>query len=345
MEIFKRDLKKGPVFYLRYKENGKWKSRAFHKYLGFHQPIRDQSEAKVLLADLHLKEFRGQLGIQDVSDSLPVAEFYLRYFRYCDLNKALNTVKSDKERLGKWIRFLKRENIERVAQITLNVFRSFSEQELRGNANATRNRYASIVRASFNWGIREEYLKENPLKNVIRLKEIRPDRSASFRQEDLAKLFSIEDKVFVAYIKLIYYTLMRRSEALNLRWNDVDFRKMEIVIRQTKSGTSRTIPLNKKCLDTLRELQTKITKPDPDSRIFTWSANQITKKFQRLRKGFGLQIDGIHHFRHLGASELLRRGANPRAVQELLGHSTMRTTMEIYAHVSAEGLRETVNKM
>lgn len=319
-------------------ESGKKHDQSLQKHFRLSLPVTDPWVAKKLLADLEMKEVHDRLGVPDDFGSLSVDEFYLKYLRYCDRNKAPNTVKSDKERLGKWIRFLKAQKVERVAQITLNVFRGFSEQELRGNANATQNRYASIVRASFNWGIREGYLKKNPLQNVIRLKEVRRPRSASFRFGDLKKLLSIEDKIFLAYIKLIYYTLMRRSEALNLRWNDVDFKNKTIYLKNTKNQVPRMVPINKRLISILKGMESRTDA----GHIFPWTENQVTKKFQRLRKRFDLEIDGIHHFRHLRASELIRKGANVRAVQWLLGHSDPRITLGIYVHVNLNDLRKAV---
>jgi len=333
----KRGKRIGWIYWVHYTdESGKRRDQSLQKFFSLSFPVTDPWVAKKLLADLEMKEIHDRLGIPDDFGFLSVDEFYLKYLRYCDRNKAPNTVKSDKERLGKWIRFLKKEKIQKISQITLQIFRDFSEQELRALTNATQNRYASIIRASFNWGIREGYLKKNPLQNVIRLKEVRRLRSASFRFGDLKKLLSIEDKIFVAYLKLTYYTLMRRSEALNLKWSDVDFKKRTIQIQKTKSGHPRTIPINDKLLPILKGLS------GGGDYLFRWTENQVTKKFQRLRKGLDLQIDGIHHLRHLRASELIRKGANLKAVQRLLGHSDSRMTIGTYVHVNLDDLRKAV---
>ena len=51
-----------------------------------------------------------------------------------------------------------------------------------------------------------------------------------------------------------------------------------------------------------------------------------------------------HHFRHLKASTLLNRGASLSEVQDILGHASAETTLQIYAHYTPQFLRETVPK-
>jgi len=225
-----------------------------------------------------------------------------------------------------------------MSQITktwLNLFIA----ELRGKSNATVNRYVSLIRASLRWGVRQGYLKENPLRDFSRLRETRPFRSPEITQEDLKKLFSIPDQKFKLFLQILYWTLARKREILSLTWEDIDLKRRTITFRQTKRGVPKVVPV----CDSLHSVLEKAS--PKEGRLFSWKSDYVTRKFQRLRDRLSLSIRGIHEFRHARASELLRKGANPRGVQELLGHKSSKTTMEIYARISLDGLRETVSKL
>lgn len=183
---------------------------------------------------------------------------------------------------------------------------------------------------------------QNPAGDIKRLAIERPPRVPAFREGDLQKLFSSEDKIFVAYLKLIYYTFMRRSEGVSLAWEDIDFGRKVVYVRKTKSRRPRTIALAKGAIEVLRSLPVP---RNPQQKIFPWREHSVTQKFRRLRKKLGIRIDGIHHFRHLCASELLRLGENIKVVQRLLDHTSAQTTLRIYSHVSLEDERQAVEHL
>jgi integrase len=64
--------------------------------------------------------------------------------------------------------------------------------------------------------------------------------------------------------------------------------------------------------------------------------------FAYIRQRAGLSHGSFHNLRHSYATILLTRGVNPKVVQELLGHSTIGTTMDIYSHVTQGLLTEAV---
>jgi len=321
-------------YWLGWYKDGKRYNRSLQKFLDLQFPVRDKVTAQQLLASIQLREAKEAMGIP-VDSLISLDNFYLEYQRFCDRNKTRRTVRSDNYRLKRWIEFLKKEGIKSPGKITKSVLNKFIG-EFRDYSNSTINRYVSLIRASIHWGVRQGHLRDNLLKDFSRLKESHPPRLASFKESDLKNLFSIPDQHFVIYLKLIYYTLMRRSEALNLTWRDVRLDRRTITIRETKTKIPRTIPICKELVPILRSLSKR------NGKLFPWKEDSITHKFARLREKFNLSIQGIHDFRHLRASELLSNGANPRAVQELLGHKTSKMTMEVYAHVNIEGLRQAV---
>jgi site-specific recombinase XerD len=321
--------------------DGKRRVRALHKLFKLSFPVTDKLTAQRLLTKLRMKEIEERLlGIPAGNLTISVKDFYLEYSRFCDRNKKKSTVRADNYRLKMWLAFLNRNNIEslnRVSKLLLNQYVS----GLQDRKNSSINRHISLIRASLRWAIRQGYLSENPLRDFSRLKESHQHtRPSEVDPEDMRKLLSVSDEKFRLFIQILYWTLARKSEILSLTWQDIDIKNRVFTIRETKVGRSRTIPISDNLLSVLSSY-----KRDKEVHIFNWESNYVTRKFQRLRDRLNLKIQGIHQFRHARASELLRAGANPRAVQELLGHKTSQTTMEKYARVSLDGIREALKSV
>lgn len=332
--------RRGKVWWLGWTERGKKHRRALHKHLNLPSPIKDKTTANQLMYSIQFRRIKEELGIPVRPNSPPVDDFYAQYFEHCKRIKTANSIRADSYRFQPWLEFLQKHDIIRLSEITPVLFNDFLRPISKGKENATINKYVSVIRASLEWAFRQKYIQENPLKEIPRLPERRIQRRATFKKGDLEKLFSLDDSVFVAYLQVIYYTLMRRSEALNLTWEDVDLRRRTITIQKTKNRIPRTVPIADNLLKTLRGL------PRNGDRLFPdWQQHSVTTKFRRLRKKLKLGVESIHHFRHIGASELLRRGVSLGIVQRLLGHTTPQTTLAMYIHTDLDGLKDAVNRM
>lgn len=73
--------------------------------------------------------------------------------------------------------------------------------------------------------------------------------------------------------------------------------------------------------------------------------SDVTRHFQALLRTAGLQAMRFHDLRHGAASLLLAQGVHPRVVMEMLGHSTITLTMNVYSHVIPDLQREAATKM
>ena len=146
-------------------------------------------------------------------------------------------------------------------------------------------------------------------------------------------------------------TGLRYGELCELRWSDVDlvvgklrvsrsFTKKKV--KGTKSGRNREVPLSPETVAALkahRHLRGELVfcKPDGGRRIHR-RADVAIKTICRLA---GLRKIGWHVLRHTFASHLVMRGVPLKAVQELLGHSTIQMTMR-YSHLAPEVKRDAV---
>lgn len=155
---------------------------------------------------------------------------------------------------------------------------------------------------------------------------------------------------------------MRVGEALALKWIDVDMdgriifinkniarvknraehdEKKYVMVEQstkTKSG-NRVIPLNDAAINALNELY-KVT-----GNYETVLANQkggyiayrnFDKTFKTILRNCNLNKTGIHTLRHTFASKLFRNGVDIKTISEILGHSDVSITSDIYIHIIQE---------
>jgi integrase len=163
-------------------------------------------------------------------------------------------------------------------------------------------------------------------------------------------------------LTLALTTGMRRGELLALRWQDIDFQDKSLRIRHTvdritghgyvenepKTPTSRRkIVLPNFVIDVLKQhrayqlearLKAGVAWQDKDL-VFCnthggyLSPDYLLEVFQKLLEDAGLPYIRFHDLRHSAATILLSMGVHPKVVQELLGHSKVGITLDIYSHV------------
>lgn len=150
-------------------------------------------------------------------------------------------------------------------------------------------------------------------------------------------------------------TGVRFSELRALEWEDLDLTRRIVTIRRCavgqdigtpKSGRIRHIPLTNDVTDVLREIRSN-TPASGVSLVFPRDGKMRAYwtsfcHLQEACKRTGIERVGWHTFRHTFASQLVTRGASMKAVQDLLGHSTVNMTQR-YAHLAPEALRDAIS--
>ncbi len=148
-------------------------------------------------------------------------------------------------------------------------------------------------------------------------------------------------------LSLIYSCGLRSSELTGLRPLNIDSKRHLVLIRQAKGKKDRIVPLSPKILEMLRAYFA-IYKPKtylfegqfPDSAYDSRSLQLVLK--QALKKANISKPVTLHWLRHSYATHLLENGTDLRYIQELLGHSSSRTT-EIYTHVTTLSIQKIVS--
>ena len=168
-------------------------------------------------------------------------------------------------------------------------------------------------------------------------------------EEEVIKIIkSISNTKHKALIMTIYSGGLRISELINLKVKDIDSDRMQIRISQSKGKKDRYTLLSKKTLITLRQYF-KEYKPkewlfegESGGQYSTTSVEKILKR-ALIATGIKKRIT-VHSLRHSFATHLLESGTDLRYIQNLLGHSSSKTT-EIYTHITTKGLDRIVNPL
>lgn len=156
-----------------------------------------------------------------------------------------------------------------------------------------------------------------------------------------------------ALFELIYSSGLRCQEVLDLKMRDVHVESSEVRVKG-KGRKVRVIPVGEAALDTLdrylREGRARLIGSGESEHVFLsrsgrpLSSSDVWRRLARYLAQAGAPAGTTPHtLRHSFATHLLEGGADLRVIQELLGHSSLRTT-QVYTHVSAAHLRRAYRK-
>ena len=224
------------------------------------------------------------------------------------------------------------------ALFTSEVFARYREKRVSEVTTTTINREHAYLRAVFNELKRLGVITyENPLINIRQFKETEKGLRFLTHNEiitllETCKSSSNESLIFV--VKICLATGARWSEAESLTHEQVINNK--ITYLDTKSGKNRSVPISSALFDELKARD--IDKQNGKMFIGCINAYRVAIKsaWIQLPKG---QLS--HVLRHSFASHFIMKGGNIVVLKEILGHSTIETTMR-YAHLAPEHLTDAV---
>jgi len=185
-----------------------------------------------------------------------------------------------------------------------------------------------LKKATYEWG----YILSNGIPTV-KHPTLPKGRTRRLSKEEEIELLKVADPYLVSIIKLLQATAMRIGELSKLKKDDIDFNKSLAVLRDTKNGESRTIPLNSIAIKALREL-IKDTKTD---RVLKFTPSYISKRFTKACKQAGIEGMVLHSLRHEAVSRLFEKGLNMMEVSSVSGHKDL-SMLKRYTHINPETL-------
>lgn len=264
-----------------------------------------------------------------------------RYLDHCKTDKAPNTYIKEHSRMNcQWLPEFRNKYVDQITPLDVQNWKARRLKD--GIRSHTLYNELKVLKTMFarlkDWGL---YDGENP---VIKLPKTVRRKIVVLTPEEVQRYLDFCSDRYYPIAATLVFTGIRKGELLSLRWSDVDLMKMIIAIRadsSLKNSKGREIPINSQLVPILRQLKRTsewvFTGKDGKSQLSTFD-----KSHRTARKKAGLHSLTIHTLRHTFASLALQAGFDVGAVSKLLGHSSIRVTMEIYHHLNTDHARRVV---
>lgn len=281
-----------------------------------------------------------------------------RYVRYLRLERGYseNTVEAYTHDIDYLLNYLRNENLK-VEDVKLEHLQNFAAVIYEfGIASSSQARILCGVRSFFKYLVISGILKDDPselleaptvgehLPEVLSTEEID-------RMEAAIDLSKWEGQRNRAIIEVLFSCGLRVSELVNLKFNDI-FEREKFLRIIGKGDKERLVPISDSALHEIQlwlyDRNLMKIKPGEQDYVFLnrrgahLTRTMILIMIKRTAEEAGItKTVSPHTLRHSFATELLKGGADLRAIQEMLGHENIKTT-QIYTHIDITTLRKEI---
>ncbi len=225
----------------------------------------------------------------------------------------------------------------------------FRKDKKIGVSVVSANSYLRNAKSAYEVLINEGVMEENPFRNINKIKE-KKKIIETLSLTELKELLNTYDKTwYVGFrdyviINVMLDTFGRINEICHLKKSDIDFEKGLVTFTVTKNGSYRIVPVTKKVLRLLKELNNETEEFNSPYIFISSHGTQLQPDAFRKTLRDTIAKTSItkrvhpHIFRHTSASLFLANGGSVRALQKILGHADISTTM-IYSHMNNDVLK------
>lgn len=223
-------------------------------------------------------------------------------------------------------------------------------QVLRTFPARSRRERQQAFKSLFRWARRTRRIAENPMEFLPEIRRQGQRAIDVFTDMEIAALTALEDGDGDLFL-ILFDTGLRQSEARNLRVRDCHLGTSELVVLRGKGDKDRVIPMTARLVQRLSEwflldglapddylwptrpggYYLRRTTPMGETSFKAWYKRSLATAGVRYRKP--------HTTRHTFATRWLRMGGRLETVSRALGHASIRTTADLYAHLDLRDLR------
>ena len=307
--------------------------------LDYSEKIKINLHQKLVINDLTIKKLLLEQHYKKSSD-----------FKSCPLkfieamaieNKSMNTITTYHHMLLKFINTYKSCSLEQINNFTEQQINDYhaAMQQSKSFSPSTLNQSVNAVKYYYNFVLKKE-MNSNQI--------IRPNKNRKlpsyYSKEEITKIINVTVNIkHKAMLMLMFSAGIRISELLDLKPGDILSDVMQVHVKESKGRKDRYTLLSVK---TLKVLRTYFKECKPKDYLFEgmWGGKYSKTSFRNVldksTKLANVNKKGSSHvLRHTFATHLLEAGVDIRYIQELLGHSSSKTT-EIYTHVTNKHIQK-----
>ena len=250
-----------------------------------------------------------------------------------------STIKTYSEALKSFLIFYREKPVAEITNEDVIIYNN--EYILKNNLSASyQNQIVNAIKLFFQT-IRETKMMVDKIHRPKRSKLLPNVLS----KEEIKLILNAHSNIkHKTMLSLIYSCGLRRSELLNLKPIDIDSKRNIVLLKNAKGKKDRITPLSPIILEMLREyylrFKPKIWLFEGQNAGDQYSEQSLQSVLKQALQKAGIKKPvTLHWLRHSYATHLLESGTDLRYIQELLGHSSSKTT-EIYTHVSTKSLQQ-----
>ena len=208
----------------------------------------------------------------------------------------------------------------------------------------------TFIKAAFNYAIKNDVVSANPAQKVSLAPKEKYNPVILRENKFLLLLDHVQGTDDEIPIILGGGCGLRRGEIFGLSWEDINFSKNTIIIRNTlvrfskqiektpkNTSSERTIYVPGYVMDVLKEYEGKIAPNLRKDKIVTaWNPTSYSDRYKLLLKKFQLPACRLHDLRHYNAVIMCKYGVSDKVAADRLGHSQVSTLRNVYQHVLEE---------
>jgi integrase len=199
----------------------------------------------------------------------------------------------------------------------------------------------------------DELISKNPAASLGKTKVlptvVRSDTDP-FTKDELVQIMNTANLQMYLVYNLLYRAGLRQGELVALRWGDVDLANRVITVKQTVSRGKLVLPKNGKprkvdisvdlraALGFARATDDNYVLPGPGGGML--DVRTLQRWHTAIMEGAGVRYRSLHNFRHTFAVHLLQAGAQMAYIQQMLGHSSIKVTIDVYGRFAPGSVRD-----
>ena len=253
----------------------------------------------------------------------------------------LKSIRTERNRVLAWAREFGNRPL---GQITRTEIEAWRREKMARCRPATINRDLSRLRRMFSLAVEWELLEESPMAGIRFLRENNA-RTRYLSLEECQRLIASCIAPHIrALVTVALHSGMRLGEILDLHWYDLDFASGFILVRDSKNGESRHVPMDATLFALFRAYPHRLG----TDLVFSSPAGghivDVRTGFLNSCKRAGLIDLHFHDLRHTFASQFVMSGGDLYILKEILGHKSITMTQR-YAHLSPTYKIKAIDRM